>query len=272
MRIFISADIEGVAGVVSPLHQQPGNPEYEQARRLMTAEVNAAIDGAIGGGATEVVVNDSHGPMINLLPELIDPRADLILGRPKPMNMFAGLDRGCAGAFCTGYHAGAGQFGVLSHTTSGFAFSAIVVNGIPCAEATLYGAYAGELGVPVLLLSGDDRLAEQCAPQFPSARFAVVKTALGQRAARSLSPERARARIRAAALAAVRGAEDCRPFVIPGPYRVAFELSTAAMADLAAILPVAERTGPRGIAIAADSMAAVVRWMNAISAMSASLR
>lgn len=272
MKIFISADIEGVAGVVSPVQQQPGNPEYEQARRLMVAEVNAAIDGAIGGGATEVVVNDSHGPMTNLLADLLDPRADLILGRPKPMNMFAGLDRSFGGAFCTGYHAGAGAFGVLSHTVSGLTFAAIRLNGIAAAEATLYGAYAGELGVPLLLLSGDDRLAEQCTPQFPDARFAVVKTALGQRAARALSPERARAAIRAAALAAVRGAGTCRPFVIPGPYRLELELCTVAMADLAAILPVAERTGPRSVAIAAETMAAAVRWVNTVSAMSASLR
>jgi D-amino peptidase len=148
MRIFISADIEGVAGVVSPLHGQPGNGEYERARRLMTEEVSAAVAGAFDGGATEVVVNDSHGPMINLLPELLDPRAELILGRPKPMNMFASLDGGFAGVFCTGYHSGAGRHGVLSHTINGFAFAAIRLNGIDCAEATLYGAYAGSLGVP----------------------------------------------------------------------------------------------------------------------------
>ncbi len=272
MKVFISADIEGVAGVVTPLQGQPGNGEYERARRLMTEEVNAAIDGAFAGGAASVLVNDAHGPGTNLLADLLDARAELILGRPKPMNMFCGLERDHGGVFCTGYHAGAGQHGVLSHTTNGFAFAAIRVNGLDCAEAILYGAYAGELGVPVLLLTGDDRMAAQCAPHFPGAQVAVVKHALGQRAARALSPERARARIRAAAVAAVSEAAACRPFVIPGPYRLELDLTSVAMADLAATIPLAERIAPRGVAFAAASMAAVVGWVNTVSAMSALLR
>ena len=91
MKIYVSADIEGVAGVVSPEQGRPGNAEYERARRLMTEEVNAAIEGALAGGATAILVNDSHGPMTNLLPELLNPAAELILGKPKPFNMFAGL-------------------------------------------------------------------------------------------------------------------------------------------------------------------------------------
>jgi D-amino peptidase len=272
MKIFISADIEGVAGVVTPLQGQPGNAEYERARRLMTEEVSAAIDGAFEGGADAVLVNDAHGPSTNLLPDLLDARAELIQGRPKPLNMFCGLERDYGGVFCTGYHAGAGQYGVLSHTVTSFAFAAIRVNGIDCAEATLYGAYAGELGVPVLLLTGDDRLAEQCAPHFPGVKVAVVKHAIGHRAARALSPELARARIRAAAAAAVRGAASCQPFVIPGPYRLELDLSTVAMADLAAAIPAAERIAPRSVAFAAASMAAVVGWVNTVSAMSATLR
>src|ERR1700709_2551768 len=116
MKIYISADIEGVAGVVTTLQGTPGNLEYERARRLMTEEVSAAIDGAFAGGATEIVVNDSHGPMVNLIPELLDPRAELIIGRPKPMNMCAGLAAGFDAVFFTGYHSGAGRHGVLSHT------------------------------------------------------------------------------------------------------------------------------------------------------------
>ena len=272
MRIFISADIEGVAGVVSPLQGQPGNGEYERARRLMTEEVNAAIDGAFAGGADGVLVTDAHGPGTNLLPDLLDARAELISGRPRPMNMFCGLERGYGGVFCTGYHAGAGAFGVLSHTTNGFAFAAIRVNGLECAEATLYGAYAGELGVPVLLLTGDDRLAAQCGPHFPGAQVAVVKHALGQRAARASSPEQARARIRAAAVTAVSEAAACRPFVIPGPYRLELDLTSVALADLAATIPPAERIAPRGIAFDAASMAAVLGWVNTVSAMSSLLR
>ena len=212
MKIFISADIEGVAGVVTPQQGQPGNEEYQRARRLMTEEVNAAIAGAFAGGATSVLVNDSHGPMVNLLPELLDPCAELLLGRPKPMNMFCGLEADFAGVLCIGYHSGAGQHGVLSHTVNGFALAGIRVNGIDCAEATLYGAYAGSLGVPVLQLTGDDRMEAQCAPHFPGVHVAAVKRALGQRAARALSPEAARNLIRIEAERAVRERDQYRPF------------------------------------------------------------
>lgn len=272
MKIFISADIEGVAGVVIQQHGAPGNPEYERARRLMTQEVNASIAGAFDGGATEVLVNDSHGPMVNLLPEELDPRAELVLGRPKPGGMFAGLTADHAGAFCTGYHSGAGRHGILSHTVSGFAFANIRVNGIDCAEAILYGAYAGSLGVAVLMLSGDDQLEAQCRPHFPEAKFAVVKRALSQRAARAVSPETARTRIRTAAEQAVRDRAACRPFVIAAPYRLELDLTSVVLADFACNIPLAERTAPRTVAFNADSMAAVIGWVATVSAMSSVLR
>lgn len=272
MKVYISADIEGVAGVVVPQQGQPGNVEYERARRLMTEEVSAAVAGAFDAGATEVVVNDSHGPMTNIIPELLDHRAELILGRPKPTYMCAGLDGSYDAVFFTGYHSGAGRNGILSHTVNGFAFYGIRVNGIDCAEATLYGAYAGSLGVPVVMLSGDDQLQAQMADAFPLAEFAVVKTALSQRAARALSPENARARIRAAASAGLARREVCRPYVIEGPYRLELDLSSVTLADLAAGIPVAERVAPRTVAFQAESMEAVVGWIGAIGAMSALLR
>jgi D-amino peptidase len=272
MRVFISADIEGVAGVVTAAQGQPGNPEYERARRLMAEEVNAAVAGAFDGGATAVVVNDSHGPKTNLIAELLDPRAELILGQPKPMSMCSGLDAGFDAAFFTGYHSGAGQHGVLSHTTNGFAFAGVRLNGIDCAEATLYGAYAGSLGIPVVLLTGDDRLMAQCAPLFPGARVATVKQAVGANAARALSPERARALIRSEAAAALRGLGACRPYVLDGPFRLELDMMRVAMADLAAVIPVAERVGPRTVAFAAASVADAIGWMNTVSAMTAMLR
>jgi len=272
MKIFISADIEGVAGVVVPAHGQPGNPEYERARRLMTLEVNAAIAGAFDGGANTVLVNDSHGPQLNILPDLLDARAELILGRPKPAGMCAGLEVGFDAVFFTGYHAGAGQPGVLSHTINGFAFASIRLNGIDCAEATLYGAYAGSLGVPVALLSGDDCLMAQCGPMFPGAQQVVVKHALGQRAARALSPEMACHAIRHGATTALRHLDACQPAIIDAPYRLEIALNAIAIADLAAIIPVAQRLSPRVVAFDAGSMGDVLGWINTISALSASLR
>lgn len=272
MKIYISADIEGVAGVVHPQQGSMGNGEYERARRLMTQEVNAAIAGAFAGGATEVLVNDSHGEMRNLLPDELDPRAELILGKPKPLNMFEGLTREHAGVFCLGYHARARAEGVLAHTTNGFAFSRIRLNGRELGEAGLYAAYAGALDVPVVLLSGDDRLEAETRSLFPESQYAVVKQALGQRAARSVAPERARALIRDKAEAAVRGASSTRPFTMSGPYRLEFELNTPALCDLAAIIPVASRIDAVTVAFEPESVEHAIRWVNTLSALSAVLR
>lgn len=270
MRIYISADIEGVAGVVTPQQGTPGNMEYQRARSLMTQEVNAAIDGAIEGGATYVLVNDSHGPMVNLIPEDLDSRAELIMGRPKMGGMVAGLDSSFDAAFFIGYHAGAGHLGVLSHTVSGYAFQSIRLNGIEAAEATLYGAYAGELGVPVVLLSGDDELREQCESQFPGATFVVVKKAIGQRAARALSPPWSRMRIREAARRGASGGGAL--FTIPGPIRLEADLASVAIADLCAQIPVAERTGPRGVAFDCADVIVAQQWIGVMAALAGTLR
>ncbi|MGQ9367814.1 M55 family metallopeptidase [Azospirillum sp. ST 5-10] len=277
MKIYISADIEGVAGVVTAQQATPGNGEYERARRLMTAEVNAAVEGALEGGATEVLVNDSHGPMVNLLPDELHPAAELILGRPKPFGMFAGLEADAAGVMCVGFHGAARHYGVLAHTTNSFAFGRVRVNGRELGEAGNYGAWAGELGVPVILLTGDDRFADEVAPLFPDSERVVVKRALGQRAARSVAPAVARARIREAAGRAVRRAAGIPPLRIPpcgdgAPYRLEIEMTSPALADLAALIPVSERLDPVTVRLPADGMAAVLGWINTLSAMSATLR
>lgn len=272
MKIYISVDIEGVAGVVTPKEGEPGNPEYEQARRLMTLEANAAIAGAFDAGAGEVLVNDSHGPMVNLLPELLDPRAELIRGNIKPMSMFAGLDASHAGAMCVGYHAPAADYGVLAHTTNGFAFASIRLNGKLASEAMFYGAYAGSLGVPVILLSGDDVTERSCGSLFVGARFVRVKTALGQRAARSLAPSVACERIRAAAAEAVRSRASIEPYRVAEPCRVAFELSSPALAEICGFVPGAQRTDAKTVAFDCATIVDAIGWMSVCSSLSARLR
>ncbi|MGA0613940.1 M55 family metallopeptidase [Paracoccus sp. KR1-242] len=272
MRVYISADIEGVAGVVAPLQCQAGNGEYEKARLLMTREVNAVIEGLIEGGATEIVVNDSHGQMTNILPDQLHPAADLILGKPKPMNMACGLDAGFD-LFCmTGHHARAGGAGVLSHTTNGFAFAEVRVNGTPCGEPAIYGLYAAELGMPVGLITGDDRTEAENRPLFPDAEFAVVKTAFGQRAARQISVSRAHdlLRLRASQAASRAGQMVARPR--PGPFRAEFVMARPALADQMDVLPPAIRVDPLTVAFDCASMAEVIGWMTALSAMSFALR
>lgn len=272
MNVFISADIEGVAGVVTPQQGTPGNAEYERARRLMTEEVNAAIAGAFDGGARAVLVNDSHGPMVNLLPELLDPRAELILGKPKAMNMAAGLTGDFDAVFLVGHHSQGGGRGVLAHTTNSFAFREVRIAGRALGEPGLYGAYAGQLGVPVALITGDDVTAEENRPLFPGAEFCVVKTALGARVARSIAPEKARAAIRAAAAAALGRLATMKPFVVAGPFAAEFVMSSPVLADLAAVLPPARRVDGVTIAIDCADAGDVVGWMTALSAMSSMLR
>ena len=153
MKIYISADIEGVAGVVSQQQVTQGNPEYERARRLMTAEVNAAIEGALEAGATEILVNDSHGPMVNLLPDELHPAAELILGRPKPIGMFAGLEPDAAGVMCVGFHTSARQYGILAHTTNSFAFGRVRVQEVVDKGVTFGVQLLGRLCIGQLLSS-----------------------------------------------------------------------------------------------------------------------
>ncbi len=272
MKIYLSADIEGVAGVVVPSQQQPGNLEYEDARRLMTEEANAAIDGAFAGGATEVLVNDSHGPMINILPDLLDPRAGLIRGNVKHGGMFAGLDESYAGAMCLGYHGAAADYGVLAHTTNDFAFSAIRLNGMAASEAMFYGAYAGAMGVPVILLSGDDVTEASCGTLFPGAEFVRVKTALGQRAARALSPQVARRRIREGAMHAVQKAARIKPYRVTEPCDLAFTFTSATLADICATIPSATRHSALTVGFKADTILDAIRWMRVCSMLSSQLR
>jgi D-amino peptidase len=272
MRVYISADIEGVAGVVAPAQGQAGHPEYERARVLMTEEVNAVVEGLVGAGAREVVVNDSHGPMTNLLPERLHPAADLILGKPKPMNMACGLTDDFDLMCLVGHHSMAGKGGVLAHTTNGFAFREVRVNGEPCGEPAIYGTYAGELGVPVGLISGDDRTRDENAARFPQTEFVVVKQAFGQRAARQVSVARARAMLKEAGARAVREAGGKAPVPWPGPLRVEFAMANAALADQMAVLPPAERVDAVTVGFDCATMAEVIGWMTALSAMSFALR
>ncbi|MBW9088627.1 M55 family metallopeptidase [Rhizobium wenxiniae] len=272
MRVYISADIEGIAGVVASVQGQVGHAEYEKARVLMTEEVNAVVEGLVEAGVEEIVVNDSHGPMTNILPAILHPAADLILGKPKPMNMACGLTADFDLFFMVGHHSMAGRGGVLAHTTNGFAFAQVRVDGVPYGEPGIYGAYAGELGVPVGLVSGDDCTRDENAGFFPDAEFVVVKQSFGQRAARQVSVHRARSMLKDAAIRAVREAGTKKIFSLPGPHKVEFVMNNAALADQMSVLPPARRVDARTVGFDCKDMGEVIGWMTALSAMSFALR
>jgi D-amino peptidase len=163
MRVYVSVDMEGIAGVVHESQTDPTNPvfasEYGRFRRLMTAEANAAVDGALAAGATKIVVNDSHWFMRNLLAEELNPAAELVSGDPKPRSMVQGIEASFDAALFIGYHARAGTGNAILDHTYADRIHEVRLNGKPVGELGINAAFAGIHGVPVALVSGDAALA-----------------------------------------------------------------------------------------------------------------
>ncbi len=251
MRVYISVDMEGIAGIS---HGKPTNRDdsgYRDACRLMEGETNAAIEGAYDGGADEVVVNDSHGSMYNLAPDRVDQRARLVQGRKTLSMVEAAADGHFDVALFVGYHARAGHpRGTIAHTYSG-APTLTTLNGKPVGEYGINGIYLGALGIPVGMVSGDDALAEEVADWMPWAERVVVKRGLGWQAADSLHPSAAQALVKAGAKRAVERARSAdagglRPLVLAAPIAVELQLTHGGQADFAALIPGFTRVGDRG--------------------------
>ncbi|WP_447918468.1 M55 family metallopeptidase [Achromobacter aegrifaciens] len=274
MKILISTDIEGVAGVFHAEQVRAGNGEYERARAWMTAEANAAVQGAIAGGAEEILVNDSHGGFRNLLPDGLDERARLVLGKPRYLGMMGGLEEGCDAVFMIGYHSRSQGRGILAHTINSFAFARVFINGMELGEAGLYGALAGEMGVPVILGTGDDAFIAETRDTFPGAEWVQTKVAHGQGSGVTLSPAASRRAIAAAAETAVRNLKKgvAVPFRIPAPIECRLQTQSSALADLFCMWPTLERVDGVTLRFTTDSMQSVVRTLNSLAAMSFMLR
>lgn len=203
MRIYISADMEGVTGLVDADDVQPGGRDYERGRLMMAEDVNAAVRGALAAGATDITVNDAHGPMRNILPEALHPAARLIRGKPKHMGMLEGLDPGHDAVLCVGYHSRAGELGVLSHSFMGHEIEDIWLDGRPVGEIGLAHATAAAVGVPVAVLTGDDRACAEMADWDASVTTVAVKHAKGRFAADLRPVDEARTAIEEAVAAAL---------------------------------------------------------------------
>jgi D-amino peptidase len=265
VRVYVSVDMEGIAGVSHSAPTERGDRGYPAAVGLMVGEANAAIEGACSGGATEVVVNDSHGSMFNLTPTDLDPRALLIQGQ-KPWSMVqggggpAGADP-CDVALFVGYHARAGHpTGTIAHTYSS-APTLTRLDGRAVGEAGINAAVLGSWGVPVGLVSGDDALAEEVADWLPWAERVIVKRGVSRKAAASRHPEVARDLVRAGAERAVRraAAGDLRPLLVAPPVVIETEFRNAGEADHAAVAPLAERFGDRGVRVTGSDAATAYR-------------
>lgn len=251
MKVYISADGEGVTGVVTPGEMYPGKTGYDFARRMMTLDVNAAIEGAFQGGAEEVLVNDSHWHMDNIDLELMDPRADLIRGGGKHLAMVEAIAGFDAGVFI-GYHARAGATeGVGNETIFGREVIEVRVNGQPVGEAELNAAVAGYFGVPIVAVSGDDAFCAEFLRTFPDAETAVVKYAINRFSARCLPPQRSRERIIQAVSAGVQKYKRIKPYVVQGEVVIETEFMSTAEANIAMLAPGAIRKSPRCVAFKA---------------------
>jgi D-amino peptidase len=246
--VFISVDMEGIAGIVHLQQVMRGMPEYEHSCRLMTAETNAAVAGARRAGATRFVVNDSHGDMRNFLLDELDDGVEVISGADKPFSMGAGLDPTFEVAFFVGYHASVGsERAIMDHTYGGRTIYALRINGREQSEATLNAALAGSFGIRTALITGDQATIDEAAAEIPGIEGVVVKEALGRQAARSLHPVEACRRIEEGAYRAYASRAE-RPLYRPkGPFTLEIDWMNASMADLCVQIPDVQRAGGRTV-------------------------
>ena len=246
MNVYISADMEGVTGVTHPEDVIPGRSEYERFRRLLTADVNAAIEGAVAAGADGIIVNEAHDGMKNILLEELDSRAELIIGRRKPYVMMEGVN-GADVVFFIGYHTGAGTGGVLSHTFRATPIISVELNGEPCSEGRMNALFAGLHNIPVGFVSGDDMVCQEARKLYSGARTAQVKVAIDRYTARCLSPRIAHYYIREEAKTAVEEVGRLIPYALDSPYTFTVEFASASLAASTLYFPQIERLDDRRV-------------------------
>lgn len=236
MKIYISVDLEGISGVSSPEYVLRDGFFYSTAQRLLTADVNAAVRGAFDGGADEVIVADAHSNWANLLVEQLDPRALLLTGQPHQPR-FAFLDKSVDGMFLLGYHAMAGTLHAnLEHTMSSKSWHKFCVNGKPYGELGIDAELAAEAGVPVVMVSGDDKVCEEAKLWLGDIETAMVKQGLGRQSALVISPARGHQIVYEHAKKAVERLASGEKFnmpEIPSPCNVALTYKMVPDADAA---------------------------------------
>ena len=268
MKILIAADMEGISGVTNWDQVDPKHAEYTRFRKVMTEDVNAAIEGAVEAGADEVVITDGHGGGANILLEELDPRARLNTGNSSPFSMIQGVDAGVDGVIYVGYHARAGsQNGVLAHTWSASRIANLWLNDVLVGEYGLNGALAGHFGVPVLMISGDQTACAQAVELLGALETAVVKQATGFASAECLPLKDAHQLIHEAArraLLRLKAGNAPKPFVVAEPVKVTIEFLQPEMADRAARMPETQRLDARRIEFTTLDMPAAHKGFRAV--------
>jgi D-amino peptidase len=268
MKILISADMEGATGVTWPADVEPGTEQWQRCRRMFTSDVNAAVAGFFDGGADEVLINEAHATMRNLLLEDLDERAVMLTGRHKDLSMVEGIQRpGVSAVAFVGYHAGAGRDGVLAHTYLPNSVTGVRVNGAQASEGTLNSFVAAEYGVPVILVTGDDVTCADAVSYAPSAAAVAVKDCVSRYSAVCRPPAVTAAAIRAAAQDAAKLAGAYEPVPQEAGFGVEVDVDAAQLAQAAAVVPTVERTGERSVAYHSATAWEMIRCFKTVTTL-----
>lgn len=272
LSIFISADMEGVTGAVTPEQLGPAGFEYQKFREYMTREVLAAIEGARRAGATRFLVADAHGNGQNLLLDLIPPDIQVVRSWPRPLGMMHGIDSTFDGAIFIGYHAATtNPRGVRAHTFSSATLADVRLNGVSIPEAGMNAAIAGHFGVPVILVSGDDVTVAEAAGLLGDVEQAVVKWYVSFHAARTLTPAAAQRLITERAEQAVRRIRDFRAHRLETPVTLDVRFKAYRPAEVLAYLPNVERTDAHSVRFVGRDVLEVSRFLQFLGHYSATL-
>lgn len=272
IKVFISSDIEGTAGIVDWEQVRGPGAEYETGRQLLTNEVNAAIDGAVQAGATHILVNDAHRTMYNLRPGELHHQASYLAGRNKPLYMMEGLDATFDAVFMIAYHGGiAAERAVLSHTYNPAAVWDARLNGVVVGESALNALVALHHRVPVVLITGDDATADEARPFLPEIEAVIVKRSITRFAAENLHPDRACELIHAAAARALTRAGAIPRPAIDLPATLELTFLTSDMAEMATWIRGVDRAGTRRVTLTDDDPLRLYRSFVTIVALTRSI-
>lgn len=272
MKVFISADMEGIAGIVDREHTLRDGKEHERARKLMTQEVNAAVEGALEAGAKEVIVNDAHGTMRNIIPEELNENAELITGSPKPLSMMEGIDKTFTAAFFVGYHSMRGTYhGVLEHTYHGNVVVDVFLNEKRFGEHGINAAIAGYFKVPIALVTGDQAIIGEATLLLGEVETVTVKRGISRTAARCLSPIKARKLIKAGAKSALLKVRNFKPLIISPPIELKTIFFNTGMADIAEMIPNVKRKDGRTVSFSAKDILEAHKVFRAMIALAGTL-
>jgi D-amino peptidase len=272
LKVYISADMEGVVGAVTGDQLGPTGFEYQRFRRFMTNEVNAAIAAAREMGATEILVSDSHGNGENLLIEELPQDIQLIRSWPRPLMMMEGIDESFDAAFLIGYHASTTNMrGVRAHTFSSASLTAVRLNGIEMMEASVSAAIAGDFGVPIVMISGDDAVVEEAQGLIGDMEGAVTKWNLGFHSARTIMPEASYALIGERVRAALGRLDDFEPYTMNGPLELEISFKNYMPAELMAYLPNVDRVDAHTIRFVGQDMTEISKFIEFTTSYSVSI-